>query len=58
VNRWGLIVVDEETGQTTRPGVYAGGDCVNGPDLVVTALAGGRKAAAAIHRYLTGESTS
>ncbi len=55
VNRWGLVVVNEETGETTRPGVFAGGDCVNGADLVVTALAGGRKAAAAIHRYLTGE---
>ncbi len=54
-NRWGLIVVNEETGETTRPGVFAGGDNVNGADLVVTALAGGRRAAAAMHRYLVGE---
>lgn len=49
---WGLIVADKETGATTRPGVYAGGDDVTGPDLVVTAVAAGRKAAAAMHEYL------
>jgi glutamate synthase (NADPH/NADH) small chain len=32
--------------------VFAGGDCVNGADLVVTALADGRRAAEAIHDYL------
>jgi NADPH-dependent glutamate synthase beta subunit-like oxidoreductase len=32
--------------------VFAGGDNVNGADLVVTALADGRRAAEAIHRYL------
>mgnify|MGYP001579909437 CR=1 FL=1 len=37
---------------TSRPGVFAGGDNVNGPDLVVTALADGRRAAGAIHQYL------
>jgi glutamate synthase (NADPH/NADH) small chain len=54
-DRWGQILVDEETGVTNRPGVFAGGDCVNGADLVVTALAGTRQAAAGIHRYLTEE---
>jgi glutamate synthase (NADPH/NADH) small chain len=49
---WGLITVDEETGVTTRPGVYAGGDDVVGPDLVVTAVAHGRRAADAIHDFL------
>jgi glutamate synthase (NADPH) small chain len=49
---WGLIVVDKETGATTRPGVFAGGDAVTGPDLVVTAMVAGRKAAASINRYL------
>jgi glutamate synthase (NADPH/NADH) small chain len=47
-----LVVVDRETGRTSRRGVFAGGDCVNGADLVVTALAGGRRAAEAIHAYL------
>jgi NADPH-dependent glutamate synthase beta subunit-like oxidoreductase len=49
---WGLITINPETGATTRPGVFAGGDVVTGPDLVVTAMVAGRKAADAIHRYL------
>jgi glutamate synthase (NADPH) small chain len=51
-HKWGLVVADRETGATSRPGVYAGGDGVTGPDLVVTAMVAGRKAAAAIHQYL------
>jgi glutamate synthase (NADPH/NADH) small chain len=51
-NRWHLVEVDPETGATSRPGVFAGGDNVNGADLVVTALADGRRAAAAMHAYL------
>ena len=50
--KYGLIVADRETGATTRPGVYAGGDDVTGPDLVVTAMVAGRKAAWAIDEYL------
>ena len=50
---YGLVtVLDKATGATTRPGVFAGGDGVTGPDLVVTAMMGGRKAAAAIGEYL------
>jgi len=50
---WGLITVkDKATGATSRPGVFSGGDCVTGPDLVVTAMVAGRKAAAAIDEYL------
>lgn len=49
---WGLIVADRETGATTREGVFAGGDDVTGPDLVVTAMVAGRKAAKAIDEYL------
>jgi glutamate synthase (NADPH/NADH) small chain len=51
-HKWGLIVVDPETGATSRPGVFAGGDDVTGPDLVVTAMVAGRKAARAIDDYL------
>ncbi len=51
-NRWHLVEVNPETGQTSRPGIFAGGDNVNGADLVVTALADGRRAAAAMHEYL------
>ncbi len=53
-HRWGLIVVDENFA-STRPGVFAGGDAINGPDLVVTAIADARRAAAAIDQYLTGK---
>jgi glutamate synthase (NADPH/NADH) small chain len=53
--KWGLIVADPETGATSRPGVYAGGDAVTGPDLVVTAMRAGRRAAAAIQDYLSAE---
>ena len=47
-----LVAVDPSTFETSRPGVFAGGDCVNGADLVVTAIADGLRAAAAINRYL------
>lgn len=50
---WGLIsVTDRQTYKTTRPGVFAGGDDVTGPDLVVTAMVAGRKAAISIDEYL------
>jgi glutamate synthase (NADPH/NADH) small chain len=50
---WGLIkIVDEETGATTRPGVFAGGDCVTGPSIVGEAMAAGIKSARAIDAYL------
>jgi glutamate synthase (NADPH/NADH) small chain len=51
-HKWGLIVSDAQTRATSRPGVYAGGDAVTGPDLVVTAMVAGRRAAAAIDDYL------
>jgi len=44
--------VDQESGATSRPGVFAGGDGVTGPDLEVTAMVSGRKAAKAIDHYL------
>ncbi|MBN2149477.1 MAG: NAD(P)-dependent oxidoreductase [Anaerolineales bacterium] len=53
--KYGLIVADHETGETSRPGVFAGGDDVTGPDLVVTAMVAGRKAAASIDKYLKGK---
>lgn len=51
-HNWGLIVADPMTGRTSIPGIFAGGDVVTGPDLVVTAMVAGRKAAAAIDAYL------
>jgi glutamate synthase (NADPH/NADH) small chain len=50
---WKTVRVDEDFA-TTRPGVFAGGDNVNGADLVVTAMADGRRAAEAIDNYLEG----
>jgi len=52
-HNWGLIVADTETGKTSREGVFAGGDAVTGPDLVVTATAAGRQAAQSISEYLS-----
>jgi glutamate synthase (NADPH/NADH) small chain len=53
IHDWGLITVkDKVTGETSRPGVFSGGDCVTGPDLVVTAMNAGRRAALAIDEYL------
>ena len=53
----GRIKIDE-TGQTSIPGVWAGGDCAGGSDdLTVTAVADGRDAAESIHRALTSPQT-
>ena len=52
-DRWDRFVVDPETMRTSRPGIFAGGDDVNGADLVVTALDHGHLAADGIHDYLT-----
>ena len=52
-HKWGLVMTNPETGETSRKGIFAGGDAVNGPDLVVTAMADGRRAAKAIHEYLS-----
>src|SRR5690606_17337 len=51
----GRVVVDERQA-TGRPGVYAGGDCANGGKEVVNAAAEGKRAALAIHEYLSGAS--
>jgi glutamate synthase (NADPH/NADH) small chain len=49
---WGLIQADPETGSTSRPGIFAGGDAVTGPDLVVTAMRSGHRAANSINQLL------
>ena len=48
----GNIAADEETGATSKPGVFAGGDIVTGAATVILAMGAGRKAAAAIDEYL------
>ncbi|MCC6831059.1 MAG: FAD-dependent oxidoreductase, partial [Thermoleophilia bacterium] len=51
VNEWGYLVVDDE-GMTSIPGVFAGGDIVRGAATVILAMGDGKRAAAAIDRYL------
>ena len=51
----GSIAVDEATGQTSRPNVFAGGDAVTGPSIAVEAIGAGHRAADAMDRFLRGE---
>ena len=53
INKWKCIIADEETGLTTKEGVYAGGDAVTGAATVILAMGAGKKAAAAIDQYLS-----
>ncbi|ADC89708.1 glutamate synthase (NADPH), homotetrameric [Thermocrinis albus DSM 14484] len=56
LTQWGTVKVDDQF-RTNIPGLFAGGDVVNGGDTVVRALAHGRKAALSIHQYLMEEVT-
>ena len=49
----GLIETNPETGQTSNPKVFAGGDCVNGGREVVDAVAAGKRAARGMLQWLT-----
>lgn len=51
-NKWGNIIVDEETMATSKKGVFAGGDIVTGGATVILAMGAGRKAAKAINEFL------
>ncbi len=51
---FGFVTVDPATGMTSRRGLFAAGDVVSGPKTVVEAIAGGRRAASAIRRFLEG----
>jgi NADPH-dependent glutamate synthase beta subunit-like oxidoreductase len=51
--RWGTLDVNPEILQTNIPYVFTAGDAATGPSLVVEAIGGGRRAARAIHLYLT-----
>ena len=55
VTKGGLLVVDGVTQQTNIPGVFAAGDAVSGPGLVIEAIAKSHEAAISIDRYLRGE---
>ena len=52
VNKRGGIIVNEETGKTSRDGVYAGGDAVTGAATVILAMGAGKTAAKAIDEYI------
>ncbi|NFE18401.1 NADPH-dependent glutamate synthase [Clostridium botulinum] len=53
INKRKCIVAEEETGLTTREGVYAGGDAVTGAATVILAMGAGKQAATAIDEYLS-----
>ena len=50
--KWGGIIADEETGLTSREGVYAGGDAVTGAATVILAMGAGKAAAKAMYEYM------
>ncbi len=56
LNKWGYIEADPETGETSREGLWAGGDIVTGAATVILAMGAGRKAANSIHEKLVHSS--
>jgi len=52
VSKWGTIIVDKETMQSSIPDIFAGGDIVRGGATVILAMGDGRKAAAGMHQYI------
>ncbi len=52
LNQWGYIEVDQQTGRSALPGVFAGGDIVTGSATVILALGAGRRAACGMLDYL------
>ena len=52
VQKWGGIIVNEDTGETSKHAVYAGGDAVTGAATVILAMGAGKTAAAAIHKQI------
>lgn len=55
-NKWGCLVVDEDTMKTTKDAVYAGGDAVTGAATVILAMGAGKKAAKSIDEYIKSKS--
>lgn len=52
INKWGVILVDEKTCQTSKPGVFAAGDAITGGSTVIQAMGQAKKAAAGMDAYL------
>lgn len=55
INKRRCIIAEEETGKTTKEGVYAGGDAVTGAATVILAMGAGRAGAKGIHEYLSNK---
>jgi len=55
--RWETLVVDSNTLATNVSGIFAGGDFVTGPGMVIDAIAAGRRGAIAINKYLKGDTS-
>ena len=55
--RWERLAVDSNRLLTSVPGVFAGGDFVSGPGMVIEAIAAGRRGAIAIDKYLRGDTS-
>ncbi len=55
LTRWNSIAADDKTLLTSMDGVFAGGDAVSGPSIIISAVAHGRKAAHALDLYLSGQ---
>lgn len=55
ITDWGTFIVDPETQMTTQAGIFAGGDIARGSDVVITAIADGKKAAKSIDKFLGGK---
>ena len=55
INRGKCIIAEEETGATSKEGVYAGGDAVTGAATVILAMGAGKAAAKGIHEYLSNK---
>lgn len=55
IDKWKCIVADEKNGQTSREGVFAGGDAVTGAATVILAMEAGRAGARGIDAYLSGK---
>lgn len=56
-NKWGVIVVNPDTCETSKRGVFAAGDAITGGSTVILAMGQAKKAAAAMHDYLMGKLT-
>jgi glutamate synthase (NADPH/NADH) small chain len=50
--RGGVLTVDDATGETSLPGVFAAGDVITGGATVILAMGQARRAAAAMHKYM------